>query len=385
MADLSCPPGIDRLSVHDLGCPGLLLEVRSSGEATWYGCGRTPAGERRQVRLGGRDTLALDQARLRCCELRANLINNSGQVPPKAGRVGCIRLSEFVEEHYLPFVKTYKKSWRCDKSMLDCHLLPAFGSLPLNQISPQLVMEMHARSRASGLAVATANRLVITLRFMFNLALRWQIKGVHGNPATHLPLPFVDNQRQVFLEPPEILRLFSALSESANSLLQPIVSMLLLTGARKREVLDSRWETIDFEHGNWTIMHTKTNRSRTIPIGPDLIELLRCRLKDANGSPWVFANPQTGKPFVSIFYAWDAARQRASLPQLRMHDLRHSFASFLINSGHSLYEVQKLLGHRTPSMTQRYAHLSDASLRSATASAARIVKASSVGYAKSEF
>jgi integrase len=329
-----------------------------------------------------RDSLALDQARLRCCELRTNLINNSDQVPAKSGRVGCIRLSEFVEQRYLPFVKTYKKSWRCDKSMLDCHLLPAFGSLPLNQITPQLVMEMHARSRASGLAVATANRLVISLRFMFNLALRWQIKGVQVNPATHLPLPFVDNQRQVFLDPPEIFRLFSALSESGNSLLQPVVSMLLLTGARKREVLDSRWETIDLEHGNWTIMHTKTNRSRTIPIGPDLIELLRSRLKDANGSPWVFANPETGKPFVSIFYAWDAARQRASLPELRMHDLRHSFASFLINSGHSLYEVQKLLGHRTPSMTQRYAHLSDSSLRSAMSSAAKIVQASSAGYAE---
>ena len=108
-----------------------------------------------------------------------------------------------------------------------------------------------------------------------------------------------------------------------------------------------------------------------IPIGSDLIVLLKSRLTEANGSPWVFANPETGKPFVNIFYAWDAA----------MHDLRHSFASFLINSGHSLYEVQKLFGHRTLSMTQRYAHLSDSSLRSAMESAASIVKTSSPGYA----
>ncbi len=81
--------------------------------------------------------------------------------------------------------------------------------------------------------------------------------------------------------------------------------------------------------------------------------------------PWVFPNPDTGKPFVSIFYAWNTARKRAGLPDVRIHDLRHSFASFLINAGRSIYEVQKILGHTQIKTTQRYSHLSQETLLAA--------------------
>lgn len=84
--------------------------------------------------------------------------------------------------------------------------------------------------------------------------------------------------------------------------------------------------------------------------------------REATDSEWVFANPKTGKPFITVFHSWDSARERAGLPDLRVHGLRHSFASFLINAGRSLYEVQKLLGHTQVKTTQRYAHLSNATL-----------------------
>ncbi|NCC85432.1 MAG: site-specific integrase, partial [Clostridia bacterium] len=78
--------------------------------------------------------------------------------------------------------------------------------------------------------------------------------------------------------------------------------------------------------------------------------------------PWVFFNPKTKKPPVSIFYAWDTIRKRVGIPEVRLHDLRHSYASFLVNAGRSLYEVQKLLGHHDPKVTMRYAHLSPGAL-----------------------
>lgn len=88
------------------------------------------------------------------------------------------------------------------------------------------------------------------------------------------------------------------------------------------------------------------------------------------GCDHAFANPDTGKPFVSFFYSWDTARKRAGMADVRMHDLRHSFASFLINGGRSLYEVQKILGHTQVKTTQRYAHLSHDSLVAAANTAA---------------
>lgn len=89
------------------------------------------------------------------------------------------------------------------------------------------------------------------------------------------------------------------------------------------------------------------------------IEVLRReRIANTDDQPFVFANPNTGLPFINIFRSWDTARTRAQLPELRIHDLRHSFASFLVNAGRSLYEVQEILGHSDIRTTSRYAHLS---------------------------
>ena len=131
------------------------------------------------------------------------------------------------------------------------------------------------------------------------------------------------------------------------------------TGARKREILDAKWEEIDFNRRLLMIpaARSKSKKVHYIPLSDAAIELLQSlpRLEDV---PWVFFNPKTKKPPVSIFGAWDTIRKNIGIPEVRLHDLRHSFASFLVNSGRSLYEVQKLLGHHDPKVTMRYAHLS---------------------------
>ncbi|MCG5531801.1 site-specific integrase, partial [Halorhodospira halochloris] len=123
------------------------------------------------------------------------------------------------------------------------------------------------------------------------------------------------------------------------------------------EVLKARWQDIDFERATWLIPQPKSTERRHVPLSKPLIELLGS-LDTYTHSEWVFPNPRSSKPFISIFKGWNRARRDADLPDVRLHDLRHSFASFLVNSGHSLYEVQKLLGHTQISTTQRYAHLS---------------------------
>ena len=157
----------------------------------------------------------------------------------------------------------------------------------------------------------------------------------------------------------------SLLKGSDNKMLQYIVPMLILTGARKREVLDAHWEDFDFEHRSWRIHTTKLGRPRHVPLSDGAISLLNSAPR-FDGCPWTFPNPKTLKPYVSIFYSWNSARTAAGLSDVRIHDLRHTFASFLVNAGRTLYEVQHLLGHTQIKTTQRYSHLSQDTLLDAT-------------------
>jgi integrase len=136
--------------------------------------------------------------------------------------------------------------------------------------------------------------------------------------------------------------------------------MLILTGARKREAMNAKWSDFDFEHRRWRIPVTKLGKPRHVPLSDGAITLLNSVPR--HGCDWVFPNPKTLMPYDNIFTAWDTARTKAGLSEVRIHDLRHSFASFLVNSGRSLYEVQHLLGHTQIKTTQRYSHLSQDTL-----------------------
>lgn len=146
---------------------------------------------------------------------------------------------------------------------------------------------------------------------------------------------------------------------SDNSQLQYIVPLLLLLGCRKRELLDSQWDHFDLERRVWRIPLSKTGKARHVPLSADVIALLG-QVPRWEDCPYVIPNPKTKQPYASVFYSWDTARKQVGLPEVRMHDLRHSKPSFLLNSGRSLYEVQKILGHTPLKTTQRYAHLSQA-------------------------
>jgi integrase len=163
--------------------------------------------------------------------------------------------------------------------------------------------------------------------------------------------------------------------KSDNEMLQWIVLFLLYTGARKREVLDARWADIDLSQRTWRIPKTKSGKVRHVPLSDGALQTLKS-VKAKYGHhafTFVFANIKTGLPFVSIFYSWDTARQRAGLGHVRIHDLRHSFASFLVNAGCSLYEVQEILGHADSRTTTRYAHLSRERLNKAVESVPTLI------------
>ena len=171
---------------------------------------------------------------------------------------------------------------------------------------------------------------------------------------------FLQNPYERYLTGDEAQRLMRAL-EKSDRLEVFALRLLLLTGARKSEVLKARWEHVRPNQRLLTVPLSKSGKPRYIPLSDEAIMLIRA-IPRQPGTPWLFPGHAPGKPLSDVYVFWNKLRRGLGLADVRIHDLRHTFASFLVNAGHSLYEVQKLLGHSDPRTTMRYAHLGQASL-----------------------
>jgi len=268
-----------------------------------------------------------------------------------------MRFARFAEIYLDDYAKTNKKSWRCDFYALKSLLTPYFGRMRLEDISP-LEVEKYRAVRLRSVSKSSTNREMALLKVMFNLAIDWGF--VSENPLRKVKMfSEKDNLKERILREDEETRL---LANSAPHL-RPVITGLLMTGARLRELMALRWESVDFERGTILLTKTKAGRNRIIPINAELHELLRI-LKTKSKSEYVFTGPE-GKPVKSICGAFVSACRRAGLKGLRLHDLRHTFATRLIRRGVDIITVQSLLGHSSVTTTQRYTHTGEAEKREA--------------------
>jgi integrase len=208
-----------------------------------------------------------------------------------------------------------------------------------------------------------ANRVGEILRKMFNLAIRWQIRT--DNPAAGFSR-FPEMPRDRFLSADEIKRLADVLADHPNRRCANVIRLLLLTGARRGEVMNARWNQFDLENGIWTkpAATTKQRRLHRVPLSQAAVELLRTiRSGVPSDCPWVFPGDIEGRPLTDIQNFWERLRAKADLGDTRIHDLRHTFASLLVSGGMTLPMVGRLLGHTQAQTTLRYAHLYDDPLR----------------------
>ncbi|MEA2120071.1 tyrosine-type recombinase/integrase [Halovibrio sp. HP20-50] len=349
--------GRSHLEVFDTWMRGLYVDVMANGRMA-YRVRYRLHGKQRVLTLGDARLLTVQEARAAARNaLRRAMIGDDPrhEALPEQGPM----LAAFYLEQYLPYVKSYKRSWNTDETMIRHHLIPALGERAMGDVIPPDIAQLIDTMRRRGYAPGTCNRVLIVLRYGYTLALRWRIHGIEHNPAKELKGLKEDNRIERFLTPEQARRLLAEMRHSHNPLLSSIVAFLIYTGARKREVLDARWEDIDRSRKLWRIPKTKSGKVRHVPLSAGAEQVLETLWASGGWEgEYVFTNPRTGRPFVSIFHGWDTARKRAGLPELRLHDLRHSFASFLVNAGRSLYEVQQLLGHADIRTTARYAHLS---------------------------
>ena len=363
-----CPQGARRIDFFDAAIPGFMLEVRCTGGKTFYQRYRDAHGRERQFKIGSADILTVTQARRKARSILAEAILGRDPQKEREELRSIPTLAEFVDESYMPYAKNVKRSWQTDETILRIHILRKLGALHLDEITNQAIADLLSRMRDQGYASGTVNRVLILLRYIYNLARKWGMPGSAMNPTAGLKTA-PDVCRERFLAHEEVERLLSALDTDENRVAASAIKLLLLTGARRNEVTHARWEHVNWEKRTLLVPRAKSGRPRSIHLNSAAVDLLRS-IQPTDDNPFIFPSPVTGRPSPSLHFPWWRIRERAGLLDVRLHDLRHSFASFLVNQGVSLYVVQGLLGHTQARTTQRYAHLANDTL----ADAAEVVR-----------
>jgi integrase len=227
-------------------------------------------------------------------------------------------------------------------------LCQAFGDLQLSEITP-LIIDGYISQRAASLKPATVNRDVVVLRHMFVKAIAWG-KAL-ANPVAHVKPLRVDNRRLRYLSHEETPRLLRVADED----LRPLLITALHTGLRRGELFALTWQDVDFRLGVIRVVHTKNGERREIPMTNTLRETL-LKLPRRLASGYVFPG-KTGHGLVDIRKCFHRALREAGIEGFVFHDLRHTFASYLVMAGVDLITVKEFLGHKDLKMTLRYAHL----------------------------
>jgi integrase len=345
--------------VHGFG-----IRVTASGCKSFILNYRTRAGRVRQITIGEWPTYSTDVARAAAKEHRYT-IDRGGD--PAADRKAVREAPTFkdladkyIEEH-LP--KKRASSAKTDKEAIDKVLLPALGRHKVADITFDDVNKIHRRITERGKPYR-ANRVVALLSKMFALAVknRWladnPAKGIERNQ---------EKKRARYLTDDELTRLTGALAAHPDQRVANAIRLLLLTGARRGEVLSMTWGQINFEKGIWTKpgATTKQKTEHVVPLSPPAV-LLLSTMRQGSTSDYVFPSRDGTGHRVDLKKPWPAICKAAGINGLRVHDLRHSYASFLVSAGLSLPVIGALLGHTQPQTTARYAHLHDDPLRKAT-------------------
>jgi integrase len=377
ISKLCCPEDKRSVQVCDSQHRGLLLELRKSDpdHPTWYVRYKDPSKRTRYVRLGHYPDVSLADARTRAKDVQAEIRLGADPRAEEDARKAVPNFSEFMESSYADFAYKNKKTASKDMEYYRLRLKAAFGHKRLNQITRREIQLFHSGLRDEGLAPATCNHYLKLMKRVLNLAIQWEVLD-GKNPACGIQQYRELNLVENYMDYEQLHRLLTVLKTDKNRMVCNIILFLLSTGARLNEALQARWDHISLERHVWRIPATnsKSGKVRAVPLNDSAIDALN-EVGTKDKSEWVFPSKRNhGQPFVSLQRVWSRLRKSAHLEHIRIHDLRHQYASFLVNSGRTLYEVQEILGHSSSKVTARYSHLSTATVQAAASTAADRIK-----------
>jgi len=352
----------EEILAWDAEIKGFGIRVFATGRKTYFVQYRNEGGSTRRKKIGVHGSITAEQAREEAKKLLGEIAK--GEDPSKEAKQAKLKptFGQFANDYLELYAKVNKResSFKADQRRLKRILLPRFEFRKLDEITGRDIQVLHHELRNTAYE---ANRVYDLLSSMFNIAIKW---GWATNNPTQGITCYQEHKRNRWLDDRELQELSVVLDKYPNQNTANIVRLLVLTGARSHEIFTSTWDQFDLEKGVWTkpAHTTKEKKMEHIPISSQTISLLKEMQKRREG-PYLFPGKIPGSPITDIKKAWATIKKRAGLPEVRIHDLRHTHASHLVSSGLSLSIVGKMLGHTQASTTQRYAHLADQPLREA--------------------
>lgn len=280
-------------------------------------------------------------------------------------------VSDLIERYLSEYATRKRERSQCeDKSLIEQWIRRELGNRKVADIRHVDVERLHRKITAHGTPVR-ANRMATLLSKMFALAVRWEMRP--DNPVRGLDRN-TEEKRARYLSGDELRRLTVALAEHPHQQAANVIRLLVLTGARRGEVLSARWDQFDLQEGVWTkpSSHTKQKKEHRVPLSAAARQLL-VEIRAESDLEWVFPGRDGSGPLTDIKKSWHSICTAGEIAGVRLHDLRHTYASVLASAGLSLPVIGALLGHTQAATTHRYAHLFDDPLRAATERAAAIV------------
>lgn len=370
--EFEMPKGKAREILFDQEVPGFAVQVTEKGAKTYILIFRDADGRQRQERIARVDALPAQTARA-LAKSRLDNIRELRNARPVRRRTFSPTMDEYFYDVYLPIVKNQSRSYETHASMYRNHIQPFFGQRRLGEISEQDVVAFNTKLKATPVAGGkwakqagrqlsdgTVKRVLILLRHLFNVAIRDKDNTLIVNPTHVLQLRTVRKIRGRFLTREQLSALLKAAEESDNKAFPDIIRVMAGTGLRRANVLAMEWAWLDEARGTLTVPPEadKAKKGFLVYLSSPVLNLLCERRKVVEGR-WVFPNPKTGKPYHSCRWAWGSACNKANLKGLRVHDLRHTYASMMLESGADIVDVQRALGHTQLKTTAVYLHLTE--------------------------
>ena len=337
---------------YDTEISRLAICTWSTGAKAWYWVGRI-TGSFVRIKLGDFPEITPEQASKLAAKTSANVANS---IDPRKERQKArqeMTLAELFSRYLDEHAKQHKKTWQEDEDQFRLYC-QSIKSSTLSSIDRSAITALHAKIGKNN-GKYSANRLLALLSKMFGFAQEIGYEG--GNPCKGVK-KFKEQSRERFMVGDELQRFFESLQQEPQ-LFQDFFSLLLLTGARKRNVLAMRFEEVDLTERTWRIPETKNGNPLTVHLAADAVAILQRRLAVSNGCQWVFQGGKRNREthLQSPKKAWARICQRAGLANLRMHDLRRTLGSWQAATGASLPIIGKTLGHLNQSTTTIYARL----------------------------
>lgn len=340
-----------RDTYYDGKVRGLALRVTHTGVKTFV-VYRRVAGVVTRVLVGPYPDLTIDQARTKAEEINGAVALGDNPRDKAKLVLKAVTLGDLFDGFLEGYAKIHKKSWQADVWLFNKYL-GDWRDRKLVAIAKPDVRERHAKiGRDSGLIAA--NRVLAFLACVFRFGINHDL--YRGDLPTAGIKPFPERQRERRLLPEEAPAFLKALADDPNPDFSDFVLTALCTGARKGNVLAMRWDQLDLVRGMWRIPETKNGTPQTVPLAGPVVGVLERRRADATG-PWVFPGKGGASHLKEPKRAWASFVKRANLGDFRIHDLRRTLASWMVDNGTSLAVVGKALNHKTAAATTVYARV----------------------------